>query len=142
MNRAMRRAQASMSRDLVKQRPAKLTAIPRTEWPTLEGMTHKPVAVWVSQKYLVQIFDEQPFNGITVMRATVCRVTITNHGQWNAGIEWEELQQIKSDVGFGEWYAMELFPQDSEVVNVANMRHLWMLEKPLSIGWFKKQEST
>ena len=44
--------------------------------------------------------------------------------------------QVKREIGFGDWYALEIFPRDGDIVNVANMRHLWMLATPLSIGWF------
>lgn len=31
--------------------------------------------------------------------------------------------------------AGEVFPAESDVVNVANMRHLWLLREPPPFGW-------
>lgn len=50
-------------------------------------------------------------------------------------ITWDQLQTIKSELGFGDWYAVEVYPANADLVNDANMRHLWMLETRLSIGW-------
>ena len=33
--------------------------------------------------------------------------------------------------------AVEVFPADDQVVNVANMRHLWVLPEPLPFAWEK-----
>jgi hypothetical protein len=139
LNRGERRAMRKYSVSEAAKRPVRLTELPRSQWPAsmVVGARHAPSAVWISQRYLVQMFDELPFNGITVIRLTVCRTTLGGDGHWDAALAWEELQQIKSDVGFGSWYGLELYPRDIDVVNVANMRHLWLLEQPLSIGWFK-----
>lgn len=141
MNRQQRRAAASMTRqsEFVQQRPEKLTPVSVEQWPNPPGMTHRPTAVWCSRKYLVQVFDEKPFNERSVIRITVCRTSMGVTGKWQDQIAWEELQQIKEDIGFGDQYAIEIYPRDCDLVNVANMRHLWVLQEPLPIGWFNKQ---
>lgn len=42
-------------------------------------------------------------------------------------LSWEELQEGKRDLGFGDCLAVEIYPPDAEVVNEANIRHLWVL---------------
>ena len=43
------------------------------------------------------------------------------------GIDWEDLMMIKRGVGYGNSDAVEAFPKDCDTVNVANMRHLWIV---------------
>ena len=62
---------------------------------------------------------------------------IDRTGNWLDGISWDQLMALKRHIGYGELYAIEIFPRDTDIVNVANMRHLWILREPLSIGWFK-----
>lgn len=54
---------------------------------------------------------------------------------WADGLTWDELQAIKRDVGFGDWYGFEIYPPDQQVVNAANIRHLWISPEPFGIGW-------
>lgn len=49
------------------------------------------------------------------------------------GITWDELQQIKSDCGFGDFDAIEFYPKDSDVINNGNLRHLYVFFEPLSL---------
>ena len=56
-------------------------------------------------------------------------------GRWKDDITWDELQEIKRQAGYGNQMAVEIYPDDLDIVNVANMRHLWILDEPLPIGW-------
>jgi len=85
-----------------------------------------------SRYYLVQIFEDGD-----VIRMSVNKTDVNNDGSWKENISWEDLQQLKRQAGFGARYAVEVYPRDIDLVNVANMRHLWILEKPLKIGWSK-----
>ncbi len=145
MNRNERRAQASYLRSQAKNKPKVLTMVPESEWPDLSAMTKKPVQVWMSDKYLVQVFKEY-FSSIVshddvvavdIIRLSVIRASLNTDGNWQDGITWDELQQIKTDVGYGDWYGIEIYPRNKDLVNVANLRHLWLLSEPLDIGWFK-----
>lgn len=55
-------------------------------------------------------------------------------GRWADGISWDDLQRVKYEIGRGDQWAVEMFPPDDEVTNVANMRHLWIIATP-SFGW-------
>ena len=72
---------------------------------------------------------------------SVNRTDVDNAGGWKQNISWEDMQQLKRQAGFGNHYAVEVFPRDIDIVNVANMRYLWILEKPLKIGWSKSVEN-
>jgi hypothetical protein len=133
LSRHERRAQMALHRAEAKKRPVTLTEIPREMWPpTRTQQTH----VWHSQKFVVQMFDETPFLGVDTRRISVSRVTLKSDGRWDEDISWDELMQVKREIGFGDWYAVEIYPRDADIVNVANMRHLWMLAVPLNLGWF------
>lgn len=114
--------------------PTTLSPVPPDQWPDMSYMTKKPYAVWRSRFFLVQSFDEG--NGIN--RLSVARSEIdTATGRWKDGITWDDLQEIKRQVGLGEYMAVEIFPADRDVINVANMRHLWVMRDPLPFAWKK-----
>ncbi|HID9686324.1 TPA: DUF7694 domain-containing protein [Citrobacter amalonaticus] len=73
----------------------------------------------------------------SVIRLTVNTTSIASSGRWKDGISWDALQEIKSAVGYGDRDAVEIYPRDSDVVNVANMRHLWITPEPISFAWRK-----
>lgn len=112
-----------------------LTRIPREEWPPITS-TVVPDEVWQSQEFLVQIFRPacQP------VRLSILRTILEADGSWKDGITWDEMQRIKGDVGFRVEWAVEIFPPDAEVVNVANVRHLWIVPAP-DFAWRRGGES-
>lgn len=108
----------------------RFTEVPRSRWPSGHDEP-KRIQVWQSTDFLVQVFAEP---GV-VIRLSVNRIKRDPRGMWRDRIEWEELQAIKAAIGFGNHYAVEVYPRDRDVVNVANFRHLWVLPEPLDIGW-------
>jgi len=127
---ASRSQRRQFERDNAKQ-PIELRKLPRELWasnppPQLE-------TVFRSRDFLVQVFTE---SGGAIARLSVCRTELSGD-RWKDGIEWEELQRIKRECGYGNRDAVEVFPSDADVVNVANMRHLWILEAPASFAWRK-----
>ena len=110
--------------------PVIMTAVPRSDWPPNPPVKTLPVQVWRSRYFLAQIFA--PSQGAT--RISVNRTSISG-SSWSEHITWEDLQRIKSECGFANEMAVEIFPSDSDVVNVANMRHLWVLDAPLPFAW-------
>lgn len=138
LNRNARRAAASYAKQEAAKRPATLTEIPRDSWPPHYRMDPEaPTKAYHSREFLAQLYDVGSREGRTTMRLSVCRVTLKDDGRWEEGLSWEELMRVKRECGFGDWYAIEVYPEDREIVNVANMRHLWLLSTPLTIGWFK-----
>ncbi len=107
-----------------------LKMIPKNEWPLVD-IDHKRIEVWRSNKYLVQVFNENN----AMLRISVCRTMVQTNGSWVDGIKWEELQEIKRGIGRGNLCAVEVFPRDQDIVNDANMRHLWVLPENAIFGW-------
>ncbi len=104
--------------------------------PAWQNHEKAPSEVWVNRDYLVQVYEEahplEAFRGMK--RLSVCRTKHTVNG-WQDGLTWDELQDIKTRIGFGDWYGLELYPPTAKLVNVANFRHLWLLPIALPIGW-------
>lgn len=98
-------------------------------------MERLPDQVLRSRKYLVQLYHEDNAAYPGLIRLSICRVKLQVGGGWDDGLTWDELQNIKSEVGLGDRFAIEIYPSDEDVVNVANFRHLWVFASPLMVGW-------
>lgn len=114
--------------------PLHLVPVPRDEWP--DNMPVGLVAVWRSRNFLVEVFA--PVHGAT--RLSILHTHVGNDGHWTDGITWDELQRLKGECGFGDRFAVEIFPAVDEVVNVANLRHLWVLDAPPPFAWRQGRE--
>lgn len=95
----------------------------------------KRFAVWRNNRFLVQAFDD----GVGALRLSICRSELDDKGNWRDGLTWDELQQIKNAVGFSDFDAVEVYPAEADVVNVANMRHLWVMTEQLKFAWRTKR---
>ncbi len=137
MNRADRKAMAAHAKQEAAKRPGRLTEIPRDRWPPSYRLgPEAPTHAWESREFLAQMYDVEPFQRIDTRRVSICRVTLKEDGHWEENLTWEELMRVKREIGFGDWYAVEIYPRERDIVNVANMRHLWLLGAPLNLGWF------
>ncbi len=112
------------------RRPMGLVPIPKSKWPEDRFDTRR-IGVWRSREFLVQAFDE----GEGVIRLSVNRTTLLPDGNWADGISWDDLQRLKGEAGFGDAFAVEIYPENCNVVNVSNMRHLWILLERLPFAW-------
>lgn len=57
------------------------------------------------------------------------------------GISWDELQAMKNLVAGEDETCIEVFPPAGEVVNDANIRHLWVVSKipeGCDLAWSKR----
>lgn len=114
-----------MNRQLQKRNlewPVELADVPREQWPPFK---EPPIRVMRNRQFLVQIFPLPEG-----LRISVNRTVIRGDGEWEDGITWDELQQLKAEAGYGDRWAVEVYPPDVDVVNVANIRHLWVVDQP------------
>ena len=125
------RAQAAYLRQENRALTAELVPI-----PVPGGREPGPIAAWRSNRFLVQLFNEAGAQRISINRAAIDETT----GRWLDGITWDEIQAIKRQIGFGDRYAVELYPADADVVNVANMRHIWLVDAP-AFAWRRAREA-
>ncbi len=115
--------------------PDALIDVERERWRAAVWDDSKRIRVLRSRRFMVQVFDEP--NG--VVRLSVNRTMLAPGGErWEDGITWEDLQQIKAESGYADRFAVEIYPSSGNEVNVANMRHLWILPEPLKVGWNRK----
>ena len=132
MNRKSRRLLKKRQKENLKQLNLndKLTELLKEDWP--DGKDNNRIKVYISKKYMVQIFKENN----NLIRLSINK---TSHDglSWTDGIPWDELQKIKNEVGYEDFDAVEIYPKERDVVNVSNMRHLWVMPEQLSFGWRK-----
>lgn len=129
------KAQLQFLRETNRTYPEHLVRIPVEDFPPDFALAKRPpVELWRSRKFLVQVFAEKS----AVERLTVCRTQITGK-TWLPGISWDELQQLKRECGRGEVWAVEIFPPESELVNVENMRHLFVTYDAPTFAWRRKE---
>ena len=94
---------------------------------------HGLIRVFRSKHFLVQVYRID--HGM--VRLSINRTDI-NGKRWSEGVTWEELQRIKRECGYGQCDAIEIFPADDDIVNVSNMRHLWVYKGfKLPFAWRK-----
>lgn len=75
---------------------------------------------WHNNIYAIQVFARQTADGEAL------QLTINRHD--NEEIEgWSDLQRIKNEVVGAHRVAIEIYPPESEVMDQANMRHLFVL---------------
>jgi hypothetical protein len=93
-----------------------------------------PLAAFRSQTHAA-ILWRQPEG---TLRLSVNRCRINEHkGTWADGIKWDELQRIKAECGFADKWMVEVYPPADDLVDVANMRHLFLLDDPPPYAWHK-----
>lgn len=113
---------------------SKLQKIAKEHWPGFcqKASSREIIGVWRSKDFLLIEYEEPN----CMRRLTVCRTMINKNGELLDGISWDDLQRLKGEAGYTDFDAVEIFPKDSNVVNVANMRHLWInLANPNAV-WF------
>lgn len=109
---------------------------PTTVVPDNIRTSAMPMLAWRSSAFVVVLWAET--NGM--QRLSINRADIdARTGEQKDGITWDELQRLKGEAGYHDVCAVEIYPPDADVVNVANMRHLWLLDSPPSFMWREGQ---
>lgn len=100
--------------------------LPREDWPFMPGWESVPVRAWLSTDYLAVLYEQRADGN---RRLTVNR-TRRNGRTWRDGITWDELQRVKNECLGEDVWCVECYPAEADLVNVSNMRHLWVLDGP------------
>lgn len=127
-------------RDYVRSLPDQLEPVKSATWPQSPAGAPRPIEVWRSRYYLVQVFKEKMTPAHPdLLRLSINRTTVKADLKWNDGITWDALQQIKREIGLGEWWGVEVYPPDVDIVNVANIRHIWCSKYSFGVGWVREE---
>lgn len=110
--------------------PPQLIKLDPSKWPPIpvRGIAE----VWRSSSFLLQVYLDREHT-----RLSVCRTEIDGP-RFRAEIAWDDLMMLKRECGRGDLCAIEIYPPEAEVVNVANMRHLWIVDPP-PFMWKKRR---
>jgi hypothetical protein len=101
-----------------------LSEIPFDRWPSIVVDGALRIGVFRNRTHLVQLFKEPG----GMLRLSVNRTEWDERvKRFRDDISWDDLQRLKAEAGFGDRVAVEIYPPDALIVNVANMRHLWIL---------------
>ncbi|MDB6593285.1 hypothetical protein PMO97_10000 [Bifidobacterium longum] len=88
---------------------------------------------WRSRDYQAMLYIDRDSG---MKRLAITRVQIDRYtGEYREGISWDALQQIKNETMGEDCWAVECYPPQRYVQNVANMRHLWILDNEPRFGW-------
>ena len=92
------------------------------------------IMAWCNQRFAVQQFHR---NGLTWL-------SIRKHVNGSKEPSWAELQRIKNELIGLERQAVQVYPRQSELVDQADMYHLWLYDEgdecPFNfakVGWLK-----
>jgi hypothetical protein len=117
----------------------RLRNVPKRLWSDLaEKMMRPPEQVWMCASLAVYVYP--PLNGarrLSFHRPELADPTreLSAENRWRDQITWDEIQRAKRDIGFGDQWALEAYPADEHVINVANMRHVWLVDEAPAWAW-------
>lgn len=101
------------------------------------GKSHKEIKR--IRKFIAEVNQRFGEKFVEIPREEIGRcqygTTIKDDGSFDDGISWDRIQQIKSAVGFGDYWGLEVFPTDKTLVNVSNIRHIWLFEERPPFAW-------
>lgn len=129
-----------MSREEIRKLP-KDGSFEEFDMGTYRADPAAPIQAWRSRFFTVQSYVVPGRQSDAVCRLSVQRsmanANIRPQNRDLRPISWEDLQAVKAAVGFGDRWAVEIYPPEADVVDVAPMRHLWILEHAPDFAWRK-----
>ena len=113
------KAQRAQAKRLLKKPAGKLEPLDLSEYPNAPGwMTH----CYRNNRYTVMINANARIMGIDAIKAMVQR-----HDDRPIPGHWRQLQNIKNKIFGDEATAIEFYPPESELEDVANIYWLWVI---------------
>ena len=83
--------------------------------------TYQPDQVLQNNKFIVQIFTGREVLGMPATKAMIRR------SDSGTAVFWSDLQRIKNEIFGTEAQAIQVFPRESELTDVANLYWLWVI---------------
>ena len=123
MNREMRRMSAKIGNKMMKMPPNNFEEISFSEIQARSGhhMKRLPDRAWKNNHYVVQLYrcERHIWN-------ILCDKIMIRRNDAEPIREWHVLQEIKNKIYGEEIQAIQVFPKQSELVDVANMYWLFV----------------
>jgi len=121
MNRHARRAAAAVGRSSIRKGWSPLEEVEATRMVRardfgLPGLRR----AWTNNVYSVQLYEHESEWG------TIDHLMIKRHDD-AASRSWKDFQRIKDELFGPERTALEVYPPTSDLIDEANMYHLWVL---------------
>ena len=102
--------------------------VPPSEWEHFnQDKVYKVIQLFRSSKFLVQVRQREDQICLAINRTQRCKGR--EGTDWLDAITWDEIQEIKNQCGFRNKWLIEYYPPESRTVNIANIRHLWVLNE-------------
>ena len=129
LNREQRRALEKVKRQLIASYPDTLEIVPEND-PDMPYSSHPQDIdkIYRSKKYTVIVWNVPAGKKLSIQR----NEWDSHTNRYKDQITWDEIMEIKRQVGFGEQNAIEFYPPDSQVINIANVRHIWLLPQSVT----------
>lgn len=105
-------------------------------WSTADGDRDRhpdEAPVFVNSRYQVTVYEPEEIPGLGRI-VHLCFKTNEN----DARHDWREMQRIKNELVGPEYEAVEIYPAESRVVDMANQFHLWVFldsQIPFGMGY-------
>jgi hypothetical protein len=126
------KAKRQLLKDTNWKYPDKLAVVPEKDWPEeWRGAKEAPLQAWRSRKFFAMRYA----SGHCLGRLSFGRSEITSEGDWKDGLTWDDIMRLKAEAGYGDCWAIEIFPPVLDIVNVANLRHIWLLVEAPPMAW-------
>lgn len=93
----------------------------------------KPERAFRSNRFLAMLYPGD--HPDIEVRISVCRTAIRGDGEYVDGITWDELMMVKAECGYAYHDALEVYPALQDIVNISNIRHLFVLQEELAWKW-------
>jgi hypothetical protein len=122
MNRQMRRASTSNGRKLqsMSWNAFEDITIEAKSFDSFKNRTTEPPDIILkNNKYIVQIYHELTFWG-------PCDRAMIRRSDAKPNHSWSDLQRIKNEIWGSDRVALEVYPRDVNLVDVANLYWLWV----------------
>lgn len=87
----------------------------RLDFSIRSAFLEPSIGVWENEEFVAAAFMDQGFIRIDIKRVDD-----------KDGITWDQLNEIKNACGFAEFDACEFYPRQRDVINTANIRHLYV----------------
>ncbi|MBI4692744.1 MAG: hypothetical protein HY749_01840 [Gammaproteobacteria bacterium] len=95
------------------------------------------VGVWAGDSVLVMAHQEGDAVRLAMLSTELDGAALASTDAYS----FDELQQIKREVGYGDRCAVEIYPADADIVGGPAARHLWVLPPGHRIRWGRNSGS-